>query len=105
MAKDDKSPSKGKFNTARHWLERIAERVLKPLHDSDAAISASDNRHWIIPLDIVTTIVRFCQELEGPRTTAPYGLAKEDCIFTPDTTSEIDMGLRKYCFNRSLRYV
>ena len=52
-------------STPRHWLLRMAKVALRPLHDDTAAVSASDNMHWVIPLDLVTTVVSLCQELEG----------------------------------------
>jgi hypothetical protein len=52
-------------STPRDWLIRIAQLAMQPLQDENAAVSASDNRHWVLPLDLVATIVSFCQELEG----------------------------------------
>ncbi|KAI2498910.1 hypothetical protein MHU86_15601 [Fragilaria crotonensis] len=52
-------------STPRYWLFRIAQLALRPLHDEMAAVKVSDNRHWVIPLDLVTTVVSLCQELEG----------------------------------------
>ena len=60
-----RSSDDGLESTPRFWLFRIAQLALRPLHDEMAAVNISDNRHWVIPLDLVTSIVSLCQELEG----------------------------------------
>ena len=63
--------------TPRYWIQRIAQLALRPLHDELAAVSASDNRHWAIPLDLVTTVVSLCQELEGMASTTSQAVIDE----------------------------
>jgi hypothetical protein len=50
-----------------------------------AAVIASHNRHWVIPLDLVATIVSLCQELEGTSSTTSEATLDEmlkDSILT-----------------------
>jgi len=49
--------------TPRHLLEQLADAILRPL-DNEEITASRDNQHWTQPLELVTTIVSLCQDLE-----------------------------------------
>lgn len=48
----------------RQLLEQLADTILEPLNSDDVMESCRDNQHWTQPLELVTTIVALCQDLE-----------------------------------------
>lgn len=58
--------------TPRHLLEQLSDAILQPLNDneniSSSSLSSRDNQHWTQPLELVTTIVSTCQDLEPSET-------------------------------------
>ena len=49
--------------TPRHMLVQLADTALQPLFGK-VNDDTKDNRHWTQPLELVTTIVSFCHDLE-----------------------------------------
>ena len=48
----------------RQLLEQLVDAILQPLSSDDEMTSCGDNQHWTQPLELVTTIVALCQDLE-----------------------------------------
>jgi hypothetical protein len=55
--------------TPCHLFEQLADAILQPLNDNEditsSSLSSRDNQHWTQPLELVTTIVSTCQDLEA----------------------------------------
>ena len=73
------SQSTHKFSTTdvspRHLLMKLADTLLRPL-DNDDLPESVDNQHWTQPLELVTTIVSLCQDLQpcGKKTLSDHVL-------------------------------
>ena len=50
--------------TPRLMLEQLVDSTLRPLVDEFCSPLATDNQHWTQPLQLVTTVVSFCHDLD-----------------------------------------
>mmetsp|Transcript_14653 Transcript_14653/g.22593 ORF Transcript_14653/g.22593 Transcript_14653/m.22593 type:complete len:1563 (+) Transcript_14653:88-4776(+) len=70
-------------STPRKWLLQIAQTATRPIFKLDGFFNNdnADNRHLILPMDLIVTIISLCRELEGPTSTISAAILDNLFVF------------------------